>query len=194
MARLLLCLAASGLLTPALRGQDRDPELLRLQGVVPGGTRTTVTESPTAFQFTVLNFDTTPRDARVVVYYPEQEDVQYARDVWVPPLSALTTWLPVGPAPKQAGEVGREIRMLLFDRTNGGNRLVLPAGSERVRSRAVLYRKREQTVAVVLNLDDKIDADADERVTFSHTVRNSIDLSDRLSFVNDGTLPPTAET
>ena len=111
---LLLALLCS---TPAF-GQT--PEPLRLDGVGPAGTRSSVTESYASFKFIVHNLGPTPRDARVVIHYPEQEGVQYARDVWVPPMSSLTSWVPVGPAPPQSAEIGREIRMLLYDRTGGG--------------------------------------------------------------------------
>ncbi|HUR52888.1 MAG TPA: hypothetical protein VMZ71_02070, partial [Gemmataceae bacterium] len=192
--RLSLSVATLALFAPALRGQDREPELLRLQGVGPTGTRATVTESFSTFKFIVQNLDTSPREARVVVYYPEQEDVQFARDVWVPAQSAVTTWLPVGPAQKQSGKQGREIRMLLYDRTNGGDRLVLPPGTERIRSRAVIYTKREPTTALVRDPPSPVeDLSQAESVRFSHVVRNVIDMPDRISHVGDRTLPPTPE-
>lgn len=188
-------LVLAALLFPAAAlGQDGEP--LRLQGVGPAGTRASVTESFATYKFLVHNVGPTPREARVVVYYPEQEDVQYARDVWVPAMSALTSWVPVGPAPPQAGKEGREIRMLLYDRTGGQDRLVLPLTEERVRSRAVLYRKREPAVAIVRGPAgaETLEAESAESVHFSNVVRNTVDLPERISFVNDPTLPPTPET
>jgi hypothetical protein len=192
--RPLVALVALVMLSPALSGQDRPSELLRLEGVGPTGPRTSVTESFTTYKFIVQNLDTSPREARVVVYYPEQEDVQYARDVWVPAQAALTTWLPVGPAPKQSGKEGREIRMLLYDRTNGGERLILPSSQERIRQRAVLYRKRDLTTAIIREprMVDLNPSEA-ECVRFSNVVRNVLDLPDRVTFISDRTLPPAAE-
>ena len=187
---LLLALLCS---TPAF-GQT--PEPLRLDGVGPAGTRSSVTESYASFKFIVHNLGPTPRDARVVIHYPEQEGVQYARDVWVPPMSSLTSWVPVGPAPPQSAEIGREIRMLLYDRTGGGMRLVLPPTEERTRGRAILYRKREPTVTIIRSPDsvDPRDPNNAESVHFSNVVRNTLELPERAGYINVPMLPPTPET
>jgi hypothetical protein len=83
-----------------------------------------------------------PRDARVLVLYPDSRAVQYGRDVWVPPHAALTAWLPVGPAPQQPSALGRDVEALLYDRTGGQDRLVLPPGEEAVVRVALVVDER----------------------------------------------------
>lgn len=136
---------------PAL-AQPAGDQPLQLLGVTPQGGRTSVTEAWGAVEFTVQNPNATGRDARVAVYYPEAPDVQYARDLWIPGRASVTAWVTVGPAPKQTGEFGREFRTVLIDRTGGGNHVVLPTGTERARSRVVLYRKREQASSLMVDV------------------------------------------
>ncbi len=119
-----------------------------MSGLSPVGPRTTVTEGWSTLQFDLRNLDTKGRDARVSVFYPERPDVQFARDVWVPAHASLTTWIAIGPAPKQKGEFGREIEAVLYERVDGAYRPVLPRADERVRSQAVPYLKREPTTAL----------------------------------------------
>jgi hypothetical protein len=183
--------------------QEGTPGRLRLEGVAPGGARTSATESWGAFQFTLVNRDPTGRDARLLVFYPEQPDVQYGRDVWVPGRSSLSSWVLVGPAPVQQTLRGREVQFLLYERTGGLLRLLLPPGEARVRSRAVPYRRREPTTAVLLDdlNDDEGAADADPRrhelarqaVTFARTFREAAGLSEPLTVVPDRHLPPWPE-
>src|SRR5690242_5466885 len=75
----LWTLLAALLAVPAA-GQDRG---FRLEGLVPGGGRTSVTEAWGTLRFTATNFDPEPHDLRVLVFYPEHPDVQFGRDVWV---------------------------------------------------------------------------------------------------------------
>src|SRR4051812_43244029 len=93
-------LVAFGLLVScsAATGQDAS-EPLRLEGILPTGGRTTVTESWSALQFTVENRAATAKQARVAVFYPERPDVHYSRDVWVPANARITSWVSIGPAP-----------------------------------------------------------------------------------------------
>src|SRR5262245_11446418 len=197
--RRLTPLVAVLLLAPAVRGQDE----LRRQGLTPAGARTTLTESWGVLEFIVVNPGATPRDSRVLALFPEDRAVQYGRDVWVPAHTALTTWLPIGPAPKQPTATGRELEYLLYDRTAGTDRLILPpADGERVRSRAVVYRSPEPSTAVLLDYPSD-DADpehpnrpgsrAAEAMAFVRTVRVTAGLSEHASSVPAGPLPPIAE-
>jgi hypothetical protein len=195
-AIILGLLACSG---PALRAQETDPKLLRAEGFIPTGPRSSVTESPGTLQVTVDNPDTTDKDARVVVFYSARRDVQYARDVWVPAHSSITTWIPIGPAPPAETLQSRQIEMLLYDRTGGAERLVLPPGEQKVRSRAVLYRKREATTAVMFDsVSNPVTGDdnppyADGVIELIRFVRELPNLSDYVSFVPLGPLPPVPD-
>src|SRR5262249_48115307 len=120
---------------PALRAQEADSQELRVQGFSPTGPRSSLTESAGTLAFTVVNFDATDKDARVVVFYPAHRAGQHARAVGAPAGPPPQPWLPVGPAPAAAPNLSREIEMRLYDRTGGAERLIPPAGEERVRSR-----------------------------------------------------------
>ena len=156
--RSILVLVLLGLLfvthSPA---QEPATSKIRLDGFSPAGYRASVTDRWSTLWFRIVNNDATPRLIRAVAFYEGANDTQFARDVWVPGNAALSAWLPIGPAPTQKAALAREIQMLLYDRTDGKDRLVLPPGEERVRGRVVSYRKHEPTMAVFV--DDPISQD-----------------------------------
>src|SRR5207237_876312 len=142
--RIFVSLAVALLCCPAAPAQSVEPPPLRLDGVVPSGVRASATESWGAFTFNLTNSSDTDRQARVLLSYVGAPDVQYGRDVWVPARSTLATWMLVGPVPP-AVEHGprllgnaREIEVVLTERSQGKERLILPPGEERIRSRGVL--------------------------------------------------------
>jgi len=197
----LLLIVASGLTlltVPTARTQEFDPRPLRLQGLVPGGARSSVTESWGALNFGVTNFDSAAHDARVAVFYPERPEEQYGRDIWIPPHSTLWSWLLAGPAPRQPAELGREIQFLLYDRAPGQEHLQLPAGDERIRGRAVFYQRRQATTAIWLDSVEESDEDiapdsgAAEALLLARTFRLAANQSEKVSVVSDRFLPPMA--
>src|SRR5579885_1591907 len=125
---------------PAASAQEREVPPLLLGGVVPGGVRTSATESWAMFDFSVTNWTNQDRLARVLVFFPDRPDVQYGRDVWVPAHSTQSSWMLVGPGSHPKPGQSSEIQMLLYDRTDGTDRLILPPTEERIRARGVLHR------------------------------------------------------
>jgi hypothetical protein len=186
--------------------QDRPPPPLSLGGVYPGGVRHSATESWGAWDFNLTNRTDGDRQARVYVLFVrpdgQPDDVQYGREVWVPAQSSLATWMLVGPA-RKSGELSCEVQVLLYDRTGGTDRLLLPPGEERIRSRAVLYKKREPTTAVFLGYQPpepiqfgvlpSPDSPAEEVVHLARTFRSSMNLVPVVEVVHPGMLPPTPE-
>ena len=79
MSGRLVALTLLVTLLPAAAAQD-DSKLLRLEGLLPGGGRDTVTEAWNTLGFSIENRGETSRDARVIVYYPDRRDVQFGRD------------------------------------------------------------------------------------------------------------------
>lgn len=138
---------------------------LRVQGPSPVGVRNSVTEGWSTLQFIVENPSTIGRDARVAVFYPERPGVQYARDIWVPARASVTTTITVGPAPSQKSDFVRQFETILYDRTGGQNKIVFPPGEQRIRERAVIYRKREQTTAVLADVGLSEPGKPDPRVS-----------------------------
>jgi hypothetical protein len=191
------------LFSSSASAQDRGPPTLRLGGVAPGGLRISATESWGAFDFNVTNLTDTDRPARAVMFFVEKPEVQYGRDLWVPAHSTLATWMLVGPAAVRDGNAMCEIEVLLYDRSGGIDRRIEPEGEERVRSRVVLYRKREPYSAIML--DDippeepvfgrlpQEESTASEAVQVTRIVRSLRSLSDLVSTVSPGALPPSAE-
>jgi hypothetical protein len=180
-----------------------DDPPLRVEGVVPFGVRNTATESWGVFECLLTNFTDRDRLARVLVFYEGQPDEQYGRDVWVPARATLSTWLLMGPAPAQRFPNAREIQVLLYDRTDGKDTLILPPTEERIRSRRVLYRKREPTTAIMI--DDRPSEDlvfgqlpqpesrADQAIRLARVFRATRSLSEMVQIVNPGYLPPSRE-
>ena len=93
--RLGIALAAALLAVPAT-AEDRG---FRLEGLYPTGGRSSVTEAGATLRFTVTNRDPEPQGLRVLVFDPEQPDVRFGRDVWIPANRQLTYRVTVGPAP-----------------------------------------------------------------------------------------------
>jgi hypothetical protein len=137
----------------AAPAQETKPPRLLVAGFNPGGFRTSVTEGWVKLGFYLINPTDTDRRARVLAFYENQQDRQYGRDLWVPAHATITSWLPLGPAPAQASNTSREIQMLVYELAEGNNHLLLPGTEERIRGRAVLYRKREPTTALMIDLE-----------------------------------------
>jgi hypothetical protein len=200
---LVVLLAITFLFCRAASAQDRPVAPLRLGGVVPGSVRTSATESWGSYDFSVTNLSDRDRLARVLIFFSDQPDVQYGRDVWVPAHSALSSWLLVGPAPQSKLENARELQMLLYDRTDGKDRLLLPPGEERVRSRRVLYRRREPSSAILFNEGlpaeealgqlPRPESRDDESMRLALGFRVACTLSAYVPRVDPGLLPPMAK-
>jgi hypothetical protein len=203
---LFWCCLVAGIATACLDSRARAQEPpLRLGGVMPSGIRMSATESWSTYDFTLTNLSGVDRQARVLAFFVGRPDVQYGRDVWVPAHSSLETWMLVGPPNRpQSASIGCEIEMLLYDRTDGKERLILPPGEERIRSRAVLYRNREPSTSILLderpdeqNIPGQFpqpDSRRAEAVVLARTFRLARELSGLVSSVTDQSLPPTPET
>ena len=158
------------------------------------------------------NLNPTGRDGRVVVFYADQKDVQYARDLWIPPRSSLRTWMLVGPAPpspplsafarpEPKGVPARELQALIYDRTGHQERLLMPRSEERVRSRSTAYRAREPLTCLLMD-DVRSDqepepypppppqVEKDEVLDLLRAFRAASELSEKIQVINDF-LPPT---
>jgi len=209
MWRLRLLLGGVGLfglaLAIPLTARAQDPsEALRLDGLYPVGSRSSITdEAWGTLRFGIENRSTTPREARIIVYYPERPDVQYGRDIWVPAWTRLTSWLSIGPPPDMPYELHRDIKYLLYERTNGQLRAISSTEPEKIPSRYASYRAREPTTAVLVDayageLDDpdllaEPNSAAAQAVLFARTFRHARGLSEMVSVVVDRHLPPTPE-
>jgi len=178
-------------------------EVMRVSGLAPAGGRNSVTESWGTLRFTIENLGDSPREARVLAFYSNRRDVQFGRDIWVPARSQITSWLTIGPAPSYESEMRRELSYIFFDRTGGTLRALSPTEPQNIPSRAVAYRKREPTTAILVDeiAGESDDADplgppdspAAQAVLLTRTFRLARGLSDSVSVVLDPELPPTPE-
>ncbi len=173
-------------------GQQPEPPPFQLEGLLPAGPRTSATESWGTLRFELANSTDAARDARVVVFYPEHPEVRYGRDVWLPPHSTTASWLTVGPAgsdgPRRAS---RELKFQLYERSAGTFRELRSGGDERLRARAIPFRKREPSTCVIA---DDIAGDPDpEALQFARVFRLSRGLSEVATPMRDRFLPPTPE-
>ena len=196
-------LATLAIVVGAIPFAPAQEEPLRLEGLLPFGGRNTVTEGHGTLQFTIENRGDAAREARVIAFYRDRRDVQFGRDVWVPARSLITTWLPIGPAPDHPSDLRRDISYMLFDRVGGTLRPLSPTEPEQIPSRAVRYRKREPTTALLVDVTGEID-DADpfasprslqsQSLLLARTFRHARGLSENVSLILDRELPPTPET
>ncbi len=93
----MLCILAAAFSAAPASAQGNRPPLV-LNGVTAGGLRGSTTERWVMFGASVSNRSGGERIDRVVVYFETRPDVQYSRDVWVPPHATLSSWMLVGPA------------------------------------------------------------------------------------------------
>lgn len=187
-------LTALALLGATARGQDPP---VRLQGLVPGGTRTTLTDAWGLLRAELINSGPTDRDVRVTVLFPDQPAIQFGRDVHIPARSALQTWVPIRPPAGTGTTEGLEIQALLYDRTDGQDRLMLPPGDDgRVRSRLVRARLRTPTTVVMTDEPGaaKPGTPAAEVAAFVNQVRGAASLPEGVTVPPADPLPPTPET
>lgn len=188
---------------PAAPAQERAVAPLRLGGVVPGSLRTSATESWGLYDFNLTNLSDEDQSARVLAFFPQRPDVQYGRDVWIPAHSALSSWMLLGPAAPSQSENVCDLQMLLYDRSDGKERLLLPPGEERIRSRGVLFRRRDPFTVILL--DEGVPPEEDlgqlpqpesrdeESLRLALGFRLARTLSDYVPKVNPGFLPPMTE-
>jgi hypothetical protein len=164
-----------------------------------------VTDTWGTLRIELTNRSASPRDVRVVVFYPDQPNVQFGRDLWLPPQSVMSSWLTVGNAPASDPSMqARELKFQLYDRTGGTPRVVLPNEDDRLRSRAVPYRKREAATSVLTDslAADAVDPDAFDRsesavspvFTFVRVFRQTLGVSESVASIQDRFLPPSAES
>jgi hypothetical protein len=198
----LLLLALLPAACPQVSAQVPEPPL-RLEGVTPAGVRKSATESWGAYSFELTNTSDVDRLARVLFFYEGQPDVQYGRDVWSPARSTVSNWLLAGPAAPQQPRSTRGLQVLLYDLTDGTERIVLPPSQERIRSRSVVYRKREPTTAIVIDRGapaespfgrlPQPDSAGVEAVRLVRTLRATINLSESIQTVSAPQLPTSPE-
>lgn len=173
-------------------GQQSDPPAFQLEGLLPAGPRTSATESWGTLRFDLANSTDTGRDARVVVFYPEHPEVRYGRDVWLPPHSTTASWLTVGPAESTGPRLAsRELKFQLYERSDGIYRELMSGGDERLRSRAIPFRKREPSTCVIA--DDIAGEPDPEALQFARVFRLSRGLSEVATPMRDRILPSTAD-
>src|SRR5262249_7659983 len=122
--------------------------------------------------------------------------VQYGRDVWVPPRAALKAWVPVRPATGSRSSESVEIQALLYDRTDGQNRLSLPPGDDgKIRSRLVRFRPQTPTTALLIDEPGARPParPAGETAAFVNQVRAAAALPEGVSAPPAEPLPPNPE-
>jgi hypothetical protein len=196
------CLAAAMFPGAPAWAQPAGPPPLRLDGIKPAGLRMSATERWGAYEIDLSNLTDVDRLARVVMFFEGRSEVQYARDTWVPARSTCSSRMLVGPAVSQEHANRSDIQVLLYDLTGGDERLVLPPGEERVRSRPVFFQKHEPYTVVLA--DDPPESPAfgqlpvpespsDEAVHLARVLRQASSFSEFVHIVNSDSLPPTAE-
>jgi hypothetical protein len=175
---------------------------------MPGGVRVSVTDNWGTFTFDITNLSDQDRHARVIMYFAgqpdEQPEEQFGRDVWVPARSTITTWMLVGPPVVQHLPSSCVAEVLLYDRSDGKETLILASKEKRLNSRFVLYHKREPYTAVMVDEEEISEipvlgrlpgpeSRADEVIRFARTMRAANSLSEFVHPVLPGSLPLSDE-
>lgn len=200
---LLVCFALSLPCCGTAGAQQPQGAALRLGGLLPGGVRKSATASWGAFDFILENRTDSDRQARVLTFYKDLPDVQYGRDVWVPAQATLSTWMLVGPAPANLSGMTCDIQMEVDEFSGGKSQLLLPNTEERLRSRGIIYRRREPFSVLLLDNDasgegvpgrlPQPDSAAEEALRLVRVFRQMRTLSEMVQRVGPAEVPPTAE-
>jgi hypothetical protein len=195
-------IGAGLILCPRASAQQGSTAALRLGTVMPGGARTSVTESWGTFECEITNPTDVDRLARVLLFYQGQREVQFGRDVWVPAHSTISTWLLAGPPDLPPTAVSCEVLALVGEPTGDDEHLFLPTTQRGLIPRRVLYRPREVSAAVLIDEDvpegsghgdlPRPDSQAEEALRLVRTLRASAKLPEFLH-VRPGALPVNAE-
>src|SRR5262245_50401822 len=208
-ARRQACLWAATLIVslswmPRAAAQPPESAPLRVGGVAPGAPGNFATEGWQSYDFNLTNRTPVDRVGRLVLFFIGQPEVKYGRDIWVPAGSTVSTWLLVGPATPAPGSKNCEIETLLFDRTDGKERLLLPPTEEKIRSRGLNFRRHEPITAVMVDDAEPEgfpfgrlpapDTPADEAESLARAFRLARgNLSENLSVLRTGPLPDSPE-
>jgi hypothetical protein len=180
------------LLCATAHAQEREPLSLLIRNTVPdsGGT----------LHITVMNRGDEDRPVRVVVFYREQPDVQYGRDVWAPAHATISTWVNLGAAPEATPPEGHKILFQLHDQSGGTDRLVIPPGELRNRAMPSPARKRKATTGMMIDGSPEASGASlgalprvNEAYHLARLFRLASELSDEIRDLPTGPLLPTAE-
>ena len=178
-----------GLIALSSRTAAAQDHPLRLEGQATIVGRSSLTEAWGTVQVTVANPAATGREARVSMFFTDQPDVHYSRDLWVPARARITTWLPVGPAPPHSAQLRRPVRYQLHERVDGEWRPVSSPETDRLNPPFASYRQREPTTALY---EDDVADDA-QALLLARLFRHARGLSEDVSIITDRHLPPTPE-
>jgi hypothetical protein len=176
---------------------------LRLKNPGPAGARSSLTESWGVVGFRLSNTTNQDREARVLTFYSEAPGRQFGRDLWVPRDATLSSWYSLGPPPGPTGRSVVELRSLLYDRTEGRERLLKSPEGQATRSDLVRFERREPSTAVMLDGDVSdgsqvpppadAQARADDLRDLVRVWRNRWGLSATVHSVKQRFLPPIPE-
>jgi hypothetical protein len=166
------------------------------------GVHHSLTEKWGTLELTLVNPNATDREARLLVFYSSQPRIQYGRDVWLPGNSILTTWMLIGPAPEEAGNFrSREMQALLYDRTDGQERIALRSGEERIRGPWLLPYTPSRTITSILmdlapptqgdDLSSRLNAEGEEILQIVRLLRANSELTPHIGIVQDNFLLPS---
>ncbi|MCH2202747.1 MAG: hypothetical protein MK102_12310 [Fuerstiella sp.] len=112
--------------SPFCTGQDDNVRLPVLQrGSMPAGVAHYVPQKWGTMGIEVVNPALTAREVIVATHFADNPDLQYARRLWLPPLSTHRSTLLVLPPGQQAPETGRYgVNTMLLDSASGEDALV----------------------------------------------------------------------
>jgi len=183
-------------------GQAEAPRQATLRSVAPNGARPHVSEVPGTMGFAVVNPTDRDLQLRVLTSYAGAPERQYGRDVWVPAHATLSSWFAAGAPGPVPGRTGVGLSSLLYDRTDGRERLIPSPDGTPFRDSLARYARRGPGTAVLLDaeLDDgtwnptpEEEARANDVRDLVRAFRESHGLSEHVSWIRERWLAPAAE-
>lgn len=176
---------------------------LQLRSLAPAGAQSHAGETWTAIRFALINRSAEDRQARVLTFYPGEEDRQFGRDAWVPAGAWLWTWSSLGPPATRPEKSLVELKSYLYDRTGGREHLVRSPDGPPAHSELARFYRREPGTTLMLDADladgsqkpitPRGEARAQEVRELVRVFRHRASLSSRVDLVKQRELPPFPE-
>jgi hypothetical protein len=205
--RLLVCLILTwvyfDLSRGAAHGQESEPPALRLDFLIVTGVRSTITEGWGKIEFGVTNLSDNDRQARVMVFFEGQRDLQYGRDIWAPARSTIKSWILTGPAPPQSAGASCKAQALLYELVDGKERLIVSKGQDAVRSYLLPYKKRDRYASIMVDesmeeelpqgILPQVESGTEEAFSLALSLQEASSVKELVHRLHPGSLPTSVE-
>lgn len=173
-------------LTPCLAQGPRVP--FRAGGEPSPGIGTFVPERWGLVGVAIANPTDQPVDLLSAHFFPSDPDLQFARQLWVPPQAKRSTWYPVRPPRGPVKSASIPVKSILVDRATQPETYLRDYAGALVREGLLPARSKAEAVTGMVG-----DGDDEQLGLMVQVARVAFRMSPRMSWLGQEGLPPIAE-